>query len=437
MKERLKNILDRLLKYKNLVFPVMVVALSAVTVVIALGAGGARQDKLAAFESSREEQGTEETSEATEAIEQDTPLVNNEDPDITALIMLFFNSRANGDEQGLRSCFEKVSDTDLLRWMATAKYTESFPLIEIYTKPGFYEGDTIAYVYFKMVFTGKEAEYPGLQLFYITRDEEGKVHFKSSDVSDEVNAYVEKVSSEADVADLRNNIKVEYDELMTEQPDLLAYLQEIDQLVGEEIGVKLGQIRAEEEANQEQESTGQPVEGEETETSPTESQEPEATPEPTLEPTPEPTPTPVPERKPKYVETTENVNIRQSDSTNSEILGTAKIGTWYDFVEHLDNGWTKIRYNKSYAYINTKFLKDIYEDDSSTSEDNNSSTEQAVGKVTAKGTVNIRSGPGTDYEKIGVLAGGESLDSYGESGEWTKVKVQNKFGYIKTEFLLK
>ena len=51
--------------------------------------------------------------------------------------------------------------------------------------------------------------------------------------------------------------------------------------------------------------------------------------------------------------------------------------------------------------------------------------------------MNIRSGPGTDYEKIGALAGGESLDSYGESGEWTKVKVQNKFGYIKTEFLLK
>ena len=30
MKERLKNILDKLLKYKNLVFPVMVVALSDV-----------------------------------------------------------------------------------------------------------------------------------------------------------------------------------------------------------------------------------------------------------------------------------------------------------------------------------------------------------------------------------------------------------------------
>ncbi len=408
MKDKIRYALDIVVKHSKYIFPVLLVALSALTVVIALNASGEKQKRMELFESSESQLSTESVVPVLSSENKEVPLILNDDVEIEALIVSFFNARATGDEQGLKDSYDVIDDKDFLRWVATSKYTDCFSDIEIYTKPGFAEKETIAYVYFHANFTGKEAAYPGLQVFYVAQYEDGKLYLKNSGFTDEMNDYIKRVSEEADVVELKNRTKVEYDELMSAQPDLLAYLNEVDQLVGEEIGIRLGQIRAEEEAASQQVS-----EPEEETVSQENSQEeiPSQEAEPVVE----------------YVIALDNVNVRNSDSTNAEIVGNVTKGTKLKLVEKLVNGWTKVIYNNKECYISSKYLEDVI--------DIPQVVEEPIGKVTAKGSVNVRSGPDTSYEKIGVLAGGESVEYYGKENGWVRVKFGGKTGYIKEDFV--
>lgn len=80
-------------------------------------------------------------------------------------------------------------------------------------------------------------------------------------------------------------------------------------------------------------------------------------------PTPEITETPVPTEPVvetvtiQMVRTTETVNVRDDSSTNGNRLGTAEKGSEFVMIEALENGWTKIEYNGSEAYIKSDYLE--------------------------------------------------------------------------------
>lgn len=54
--------------------------------------------------------------------------------------------------------------------------------------------------------------------------------------------------------------------------------------------------------------------------------------------------------------TSARVNIRNAASTDAKVLDTVEAGTTFDILEIQDNGWTKIRYQDSEAYISSDFV---------------------------------------------------------------------------------
>lgn len=54
--------------------------------------------------------------------------------------------------------------------------------------------------------------------------------------------------------------------------------------------------------------------------------------------------------------TSTRVNIRDSASENARVLDTVEEGTTFDIIEILDNGWTKILYQDTEAYISSSFV---------------------------------------------------------------------------------
>ncbi|HWR22962.1 MAG TPA: SH3 domain-containing protein, partial [Feifaniaceae bacterium] len=55
--------------------------------------------------------------------------------------------------------------------------------------------------------------------------------------------------------------------------------------------------------------------------------------------------------------------------------------------------------------------------------------------VAATANVNIRTGPGTSYQSLGMLYKGNTIIKTGTSGDWTKVLYNNKTAYIKSSYL--
>lgn len=54
--------------------------------------------------------------------------------------------------------------------------------------------------------------------------------------------------------------------------------------------------------------------------------------------------------------TSTRVNIRDAASEDAKVLDTVEEGTTFDILEILDNGWTKILYQDSEAYISSNFV---------------------------------------------------------------------------------
>ena len=129
-----------------------------------------------------------------------------------------------------------------------------------------------------------------------------------------------------------------------------------------------------------------------------------------------------------YVEATANVNVRTGPGTGYTKLGTLAKGAK---VEKLgtSGSWTIINYNGKQAYVSSEYLKAA----SSSSGSSGGSTQ--TGYVTATANVNVRTGPGTGYTKLGTLAKGTTVAKLGASGSWTIINYNGKQAYVSSDYL--
>ncbi len=130
------------------------------------------------------------------------------------------------------------------------------------------------------------------------------------------------------------------------------------------------------------------------------------------------------------------VNLRKSPSTSSAIISVVTAGTQLSVLGKED-GWYKVAYNETEAYISADYLSV-----SSSSGDNSSSSDNSGSAVTISGTgkvnyavVNLRSGPGTTYSIVAVLLEGRELKVTAEVNGWYRVDYNGDEAYISKELL--
>ncbi len=397
LKDKIQAVCNFVVKHSKIAFPVIVIAAVAATVTIALNAGQAET-----VEEWQEVPVSSAAEAATEPVEEpvntEVPLVANEDSAIYSLIATYYNAVALGDVDTLITICDEISDRDQLHFQEVSKYIESYPVLDIYTKAGPEEGTTIAYVYYKVIFSGKDAEFPGYKAHYICTNDQGELYIKRGENSDEVNEYIRTVSTQADVVEFNNRITVEYNEFIAEYPELEEYLVELDSQVNTAVGVILAQQEAEssQAAEQPDENT--------TEDAPAET---------------------VAEPVAQYATATTTVNVRSSDSENADKLGKVAGGTKIQVLEQRVNGWSKVLFEGKEGYIKSEFLQMAESADGV----------ESIGTVTATTNVNVRSTASEEAEILGVLAGGDSADLIANENGWCKINYNGQIGYVKDDYV--
>ena len=63
--------------------------------------------------------------------------------------------------------------------------------------------------------------------------------------------------------------------------------------------------------------------------------------------------------------------------------------------------------------------------------------EQPAYTTTPDASMNLRAGPGTDYDKVTSVPAGTAVTALGtnEDGSWVVVQINDKYGWLKVEFL--
>ena len=122
--------------------------------------------------------------------------------------------------------------------------------------------------------------------------------------------------------------------------------------------------------------------------------------------------------------TVSSLNVRSGPSSNYSKLGTLTKETKVEVVERYSNGWYKIKYKGSYGYVSGAYV----------SLDGSKGEVIATGKTTAG--LNVRSGAGTVYNKIGYLNKGTKVEIVTKlSNGWYKIKFNSSYGYVSGDYV--
>ncbi len=119
-----------------------------------------------------------------------------------------------------------------------------------------------------------------------------------------------------------------------------------------------------------------------------------------------------------------NVAIRSIASTDGEKLGTLSGGCSITRTGKLDNGWSRVEYNGTEAYIKSEYLTTV-----------EPVVEETSVTVYATAGVNVRSTASTSGEILGTLTVGTSITQLSVSDGWSKVDYNGKTGYVKSTYL--
>ena len=402
-----------LVKHAKIVMPLVLITCVAVTIIVSVNANRKNTNRQEDVEANSN---VENTADNTFVVPQ-VPLQKNEDPKIEELINAYYTASVNGDVETVRSLVENLDDSEVIRIQETSKYTESYPTVDIYTKEGPTENTVLVYVCSEVKFTDFEEPVPGMKAFYVRINENGEYRIiEDGEVSYSEANYIETVHLQDDVIDMSNKVTAAYNDMVAADADLAQFLLDLNEEIKKNVGEALVQTEENTEAAEDGTDTAEAgTESDNTESAQT-------------------------EMVVTKVRAVDVVNIRSSDSETADKLGKAAIGDEFKLLEKIGNGWSKIEYEGSEAYIKSEFLEDIETEEVSVV---NTSTPAAAGQeaqvtgtVTVKENVRIRSAASENSEKIGVAYAGTTLEVIMKRADgWTEIKYNGKSAYVKSDYV--
>lgn len=129
------------------------------------------------------------------------------------------------------------------------------------------------------------------------------------------------------------------------------------------------------------------------------------------------------------------LNVRKGAGANYAKIGALTDGTKVKFSGE-QNGWLKIAYNNRQGFISKQYTSIT---SSATAGGNDNQTQSNVSpssknaEVTAS-ALNVRSGAGTNYGKIGLLSQGKVVQVTGESNGWYRIDFNGQTGWISAQY---
>ena len=157
--------------------------------------------------------------------------------------------------------------------------------------------------------------------------------------------------------------------------------------------------------------------------------------------------------------TADALRMRSGPSTGTSIVTVLNKGTRVELLSGEENGWYKVSYNGTVGYMSAEWLSVVVSASTgapadapsapaenppaqSSNETPAQSTEKpaptvvgSTATVVGAGLLNIRSGPGTDCARIGVLKDGDQVTILEDLDDWYKISMNGMTGFVASKYL--
>ena len=133
-----------------------------------------------------------------------------------------------------------------------------------------------------------------------------------------------------------------------------------------------------------------------------------------------------------YVQITDTgANLRTGPGTNYSVAASLPRGT--ELVRTgMVNGWSQVQYSGGEYYVASNLVVQVEH-----TEPEAAGETEVVGSILVTADVNIRSGPGTDYDKVGEAKKGAMLNALGRTsdGKWYLISYNGVEGYVNRNLI--
>lgn len=358
----------------------------------------------------------------------------DDNEEVTKIIKSYLKKYAAGDVDALKSIATPISDAEASYIQFYSQYIEKYQKVKVYTKRGVTKDSYLCSVYLQLKFKDIDTPVAGLDFFYLQTNEDGKLYINNVygsfnqangefDMDTDVSALIATFEQQPDVLALQADVQKECNEAMLADEKLNTFINgtlqqaiakwatdykaSVEQAAEEAAAAK----KAEEEEKAKKEQEAKAAE----EAKKKEEQEKANATKKTA---------------------TDKINVRDSASEDGNKLGQLDKGQEVTCYA-VENGWAKIDYNGTKAYVKADYLQDVaVEANTNTTADNSDTSDQSGKQITLSNTVNVRESMSETASKVAVAYAGEPLTVIQDYAEgWSKVNYNGKEGYCKTEFL--
>lgn len=149
----------------------------------------------------------------------------------------------------------------------------------------------------------------------------------------------------------------------------------------------------------------------------------------------------------KYEVTAPALHVRKGAGVTYDIIGQLKRNDVIEAVGKTDNGWYVVQYDGKEGFVNSQYLQPYKEKPKQPAPDPKPTPKpkpkptieiiEASGEYTVTASaLNIRSGPGTNYERIGSLPYGTKVKVNGKTKDnWFRIQWNGKEGFISGQYI--
>jgi hypothetical protein len=339
------------------------------------------------------EQQTETESTTNFALDSDFEMDAHEE--VNSLIAAYYEAFAAADMDTLETLATPISENEKSYIGVFSQYIESYENIVCYTKSGLTDGSYLVSAYFDLKFYDVETVAPGLDFFYVETKDDGSVYINNlysaynlnrteNEMDPNIYAAILQFEEQEDSEELRTKVEDAYTEALASDVDLATMLSTTipnamtDWLesISNSADSNTEEEGTESQTEQDTESTTEAEGGDDTaqeenpaddgdDTAQEETPADEGGDDTAQEETPadEGNDDTAKKKKKKVVKvkiTSDIVNVRESASTSSEIIGKATKGEKYTELDYAD-GWFKISFNGTDGYVKSDYVTEVKE----------------------------------------------------------------------------
>ena len=249
-----------------------------------------------------------EAGDVSEGPDESVSNLQKDDPDVLALVKDYYSARAAKDITTL-SQIVTPWDSATQDYLLQKDLIESYNEISTYSEKGLEDGSYVVFTSFKAKIPNFETLVPGLRMQYLVTEEDTLKVYADYESDTKISEFVTSVSKDADVQQLLAEVNREYEEALAGDEALAAYLKDL----------------TEDASGGEADATTDDTSEEQVKTA-------------------------------LY-----GLNIRESTSTESAILGTVLENAEVNVLEDAGDGWSKISYDPGtgeiIGYVRTEYLE--------------------------------------------------------------------------------